>query len=96
MPPRGRSTHSSSASSPAKQAREKRGDIGGAIFLARSFDEDVAERYRSATRMEDGSGSWLREQAVTGYEGFVRMGARRGFHLLLVIEKDDSFEPNLS
>lgn len=76
----------------AKQAREKRGDIGGAIFVARSFDEDVAERYRTATRMEDGSGSWLREQSVTGYEGFVRMGARRGFHLLLVKEKDDGFE----
>jgi hypothetical protein len=24
-----------------------------------------------------------------------RMGARRGFHLLLVIEKDDAFEPIL-
>lgn len=41
--------------------------------------------------------SWLlREQTVTGYEGFVRMGARRGFHLLLVLEKNGGFEPMLT
>jgi len=81
----------------AKQAREKRGDIGGAILVAPSFDEDAAETYRKATRMDEGSGRWLMsEQAVTGYEGFVRMGARRGFHLLLVLDKGDRFEPILS
>ncbi len=79
----------------AKQARAKRGDIGGAIFVARSFDEDVAERYRAATRLEEGSASWLTEKSVTGYEGFVRMGSRRGFHLLLVVETSDGFDPIL-
>ena len=81
----------------AKQARDKRGDIGGAMLVARSFADDVAERYRAVTRLEEGSSSWLlREQTVTGYEGFVRIGARRGFHLLLVHESGDGFEPILS
>jgi hypothetical protein len=69
----------------AKQAREKRGDIGGAIFVARSFDEGVAERYRTATRTEDGSGSWLRDSRSPDTK--VRADGRTPrFHLLLVIE----------
>jgi hypothetical protein len=31
----------------------------------------------------------------TGYEGFVRLGPRRGFHLLLVQERDGRFHPVL-
>lgn len=80
----------------AKVAREKRGDIGGAIFVAPAFDERIAERYRILTRIEEGSGGWpLKEKAITGYEGFVRIGARRGFHLLLVVESKDGYEPIL-
>ena len=80
----------------AKAAREKRGDIGGAIFVAPSFDDRIAERYRVLTRIEEGSGGWpLREKAITGYEGFIRIGARRGFHLLLVGETNNGFEPIL-
>ena len=35
------------------------------------------------------------EEKLTKYEGFIRMGPRRGFHLLLVVEKGDTFEPIL-
>lgn len=33
--------------------------------------------------------------SVTGYEGFVRIGTRRGFHLLLVHETETGFQPVL-
>ena len=32
---------------------------------------------------------------MTGYEGFVRLGPRRGFHLLLVRETEGGFKPIL-
>ena len=50
--------------------------------------------YRGATLVEKTS-RWSFEDALTRYEGFVRMGPRRGFHLLLVSESPSSFEPIL-
>ena len=35
------------------------------------------------------------EESFTKYEGFVRVGPRRGFHLLLVQETDEGFTPIL-
>jgi hypothetical protein len=35
------------------------------------------------------------EESFTGYEGFVRVGPRRGFHLLLVEETAGGFVPVL-
>jgi hypothetical protein len=74
----------------AKTARIKTGDIGGAILVADSFDEDAIQAYRKRIK-EQSSSSWLFsvQKSMTGYEGFVRMGARRGFHLLLVKRTED-------
>lgn len=80
----------------AKQARTKTGDVGGAFLVARRFNDEVLESYSKALEegTESSKKSWLNfEEAFTGYAGFVRIGARRGFHLLLVEEKDDGFVP---
>ena len=71
----------------AKTARIKTGDVGGAFFIAPSFPEDVLQAY--AERVHGGS------ESLTGYAGFVRIGTRRGFHLLLVEERDESYFPLL-
>lgn len=75
-----------------KSARAKTGDIGGALLVAQQFAPDALANYRSGRRPSD-SGRFLAvEESLTGYEGFVRIGARRGFHLLLVQETAAGFE----
>lgn len=77
----------------AKLARKKTGDVGGAFYVARELDEAILDSYRQALATAS-SGSWFgMEESFTGYEGFVRVGPRRGFHLLLVRETDEGFEP---
>lgn len=78
----------------AKSARIKTGDVGGALLVAPSFDEAAADVYRAATKQEGETRGWTfgAIEAFTDYEGFVRIGARRGFHLLLLAETADSFE----
>jgi hypothetical protein len=79
----------------AKQARIKTGDIGGAFFVARHFDDSVLEAYEKTLQESKSKGLLALEEAFTGYAGFVRIGARRGFHLLLVEETDDGYAPIL-
>ncbi|MCG3191969.1 MAG: Serine/threonine-protein kinase PknD [Thermoanaerobaculia bacterium] len=79
----------------AKTARIKTGDVGGAILIAPEFDEETAEAYRAAVSNEiEPSRSWTFAaiESATNYEGFVRIGPRRGFHLLLVAETGQGFE----
>ena len=78
----------------AKEARTKTGDIGAALLIAPRFDQATLEAYDSVLESAS-SGRWLSlGEALTGYEGFVRTGPRRGFHLLLVAEgKDYDFQP---
>jgi len=78
----------------AKMARKKTGDVGGAFLVAPSFEEATAEAYEKL--LAGGSGSWFSlEESFTGYEGFLRVGPRRGFHLLMVEEREDGFFPLL-
>jgi len=81
----------------AKTARIKTGDVGGAFLIARSFDDDALAAYRAGDPGSTSGGRWTFgfEESFTGYEGFVRVGPRRGFHLLLVEETDDGFLPIL-
>jgi tRNA A-37 threonylcarbamoyl transferase component Bud32 len=81
----------------AKTARLKTGDVGGAFLIARSFDDDALAAYRAGDPGTASGGRWTFgfEESFTGYEGFVRVGPRRGFHLLLVEETDDGFVPIL-
>ena len=75
-----------------KRARKKRGDIGGVFLVSRGFSDEVLEAYR--TLLHQGFGNrFLGMDKSLGYEGFVRLGAGRGFHLLLVEERDDGFRP---
>ncbi len=75
----------------AKELRSKTGDIGGALLVARTFEPEVLAAYRQG-EAHSGSGKWLSiEESFTGYEGFVRVGTRRGFHLLLIEEGDEGF-----
>lgn len=51
--------------------------------------------YGSAT-LEDGSRPWGLEEALKpATRGSLRMGPRRGFHVLLSQERPDGFEPIL-
>jgi len=79
----------------AKTARLKGGDVGGAILVARSFDDATVEAWRSAELGSTGRFTFGVEESFTKYEGFVRVGPRRGFHLLLVEETDEGFTPVL-
>lgn len=79
----------------AKSARTKTGDVGGVLLVAPSFPDAVLESYRTSLQTAS-SGSWFSvEESFTGYAGFVRIGARRGFHLLLVEDRADGFAPIL-
>lgn len=80
----------------AKTARIKTGDVGGAFLIAPAFEESTIDAYREATTPEHGTKTLFGfEEKLTGYEGFVRIGPRRGFHLLLVAETEAGFEPVL-
>jgi hypothetical protein len=78
----------------AKIARIKRGDVGGAFLISPVFEEKMLEAYVVATTPEAEPGGWKfgAIEAMTSYEGFVRIGPRRGFHLLLVRETAHGFE----
>ncbi len=75
----------------AKKARIKTGDVGGVLVVAPSFSDEVLEVYQENVQ---GASTWFGvEESFTGYAGFVRIGARRGFHLLLVEETNKGFSP---
>ncbi len=79
----------------AKGARSKTGDIGGAFLIAPEIEDATVEALAALAAPEK-SGRWFGvEESFTGYEGFVRIGPRRGFHLLLVRETATGFEPLL-
>jgi hypothetical protein len=80
----------------AKTARIKTGDVGAACLIAPWFSEEAIAAY-AAGRDSSGSGTWemTLSESITGYEGFVRLGPRRGFHLLLVKESEEQFTPIL-
>ncbi len=76
----------------AKTARKKTGDVGGVCLIAPQFDDATLETYRETVKTPPGGLLGL-EESLTGYEGFVRIGPRRGFHLLLVEESGAGFAP---
>jgi serine/threonine protein kinase len=79
----------------AKSARTKTGDIGGAFLISPQITPEARAAYVEATKPEKASGWFGVEESFTGYEGFVRIGARRGFHLLMLEETPDGFQPIL-
>jgi serine/threonine protein kinase len=76
-----------------KRARHKTGDIGGVFLVAEHFDDALLQAYEE--RLHQAKSSWMfsLQNSMTGYEGFVRIGARRGFHLMLVELDGKSFRP---
>ncbi|MEM9293063.1 MAG: serine/threonine-protein kinase [Acidobacteriota bacterium] len=77
----------------AKTARVKTGDIGGALLIAPDFSPEVLQAYKEITAKQEGG--WFFEETFTGYEGFVRMSSRRGFHLLLLQDDGETLKPVL-
>ncbi|MEL6180864.1 MAG: hypothetical protein AAFS10_18030, partial [Myxococcota bacterium] len=73
----------------AKKARIAFGHIGGAILVSNSFTPEALAYYNDLIQRKPQS-NWFTnlQETFTGYEGFVRIGPRRGFHLLLVREDD--------
>lgn len=80
----------------AKTARKKTGDVGGVFWIAPRFSDETLLAYRQVLH-KAGTSSWFSvEENFTGYAGFVRIGPRRGFHLMLIEEREDgSFLPLL-
>jgi len=78
----------------AKRARLDGGDIGSLLIVAPSFPTDVIESYLAIVEAST-HGTARMQESFTGYAGFVRLGTKRGFHLLLVEDKGDTFEPIL-
>ncbi|MEO1369428.1 MAG: hypothetical protein AAFX50_19800, partial [Acidobacteriota bacterium] len=78
-----------------KEARIKRGDIGGVVLVTPRLTDEVRDAYKQMV-----SGGWGNKlfgfDRSMGYEGFVRLSARRGFHLLLVERTPDAFLPHFS
>ncbi|MFP4600753.1 MAG: serine/threonine-protein kinase [Persicimonas sp.] len=76
-----------------KRARHKTGDIGGVFLVADHFDEEFLAAYEE--RLGEVKTSWMfsLQNSMTGYEGFVRIGARRGFHLMLVQLDENAYRP---
>lgn len=79
----------------AKTARIKTGDVGGACFIAPEISPEALALYDKLTSSEEKKKKrfFSFQDSMTGYEGFVRIGARRGFHLLLIVETEGSFKP---
>lgn len=76
----------------AKSARLEGGDIGGVVFVASEFPEETIVRYLE-TIDSNARGLQKLQENVTGYAGFVRLGPRRGFHLMLVEDRAGVFVP---
>ncbi|MBK9037459.1 MAG: protein kinase [Myxococcales bacterium] len=70
-----------------RRARDGAGELGAAILVAPTFDEDALEAYLAALR----TGGALRASldALSHREGYLRLGMRQGFHVLLVEETAD-------
>ncbi len=80
----------------AKTARLKTGDVGAALLVAPSFTEEALATYRSRTSPGEAR-SWVLglQSSLTKYEGFIRLGTKRGFHLLLLEDHGGALEPVL-
>ncbi|MEM9554532.1 MAG: serine/threonine-protein kinase [Acidobacteriota bacterium] len=79
----------------AKTARTKTGDVGGVVLAVPRLTDELIDVYRGALHHAS-SGSWFGvEESFTGYAGFVRIGPRRGFHLLLIEVADEVYQPFL-
>jgi len=76
----------------AKDARSKQGDIGGVLLISKHFPAAVLEAYRSMLHRGFGNRLLGLDKSM-GYDGFVRLTSRRGFHLLLVEERDGELQP---
>lgn len=80
----------------AKTARIREGDIGAAIFIAPNIGEHTRARYaRMTSRAESRSWVFGLQNSFNQYEAFIRIGTRRGFHLLLIEEHDRELVPLL-
>ncbi|MFN7962005.1 MAG: serine/threonine-protein kinase [Thermoanaerobaculia bacterium] len=78
-----------------KAERIKTGDVGGALLVARQLSPGLLDAYGGGGSLSESGRRFAVEESFTGYEGFVRVGPRRGFHLLLVEESESGFRPIL-
>lgn len=70
-----------------KTEREKRGDVGAVVLVAQEIERDAAEAYGELL-YSGRSNKWFGLDQSLGYHGFVRLSARRGYHLLLARASD--------
>ncbi len=78
-----------------KNDRLKSGDVGAAVLVSPRLDPGLVAAYHQGRNPEATERWFAVEESFTGYQGFVRVGPRRGFHLLLVAETATGFEPVL-
>lgn len=75
-----------------KEARPHPGELGAAILVAPRFSEEALAAYLKALR-STGPALLSSLGALTHTEGYVRLSARRGFHVLLVEEEGGRRRP---
>ncbi|OIP41838.1 MAG: hypothetical protein AUK47_05650 [Deltaproteobacteria bacterium CG2_30_63_29] len=73
-----------------KETSPSAGSLGAAILLAPSFDDEALDAYIKSFRK---AGLWSRLDVFTHLEGFLHLGARTGFHVLLVEETEGRRRP---
>ncbi len=77
----------------AKRGRPNGDELGGAILLAPSFDDRALETYLGALRQSSGISLFGMLDAFSHRQGFVRVGAKGGLHLLLVEDAEGRRRP---
>ncbi|RLB55799.1 MAG: hypothetical protein DRJ42_05210 [Deltaproteobacteria bacterium] len=77
----------------AKRGGGNQGGLGGAILVAPSFDEEALEAYLGGLRTINRRSIFSGADVFSHREGYLRLGARSGFHVLLVEETDGRRRP---
>lgn len=68
-------------------------ELGGAILVAPRFEEEALAGYLEALRGAKKRSVFSGLDALSHKEGFVRLGARSGFHVLLIEETEGERRP---
>jgi hypothetical protein len=68
-------------------------ELGGAILIAPRFEEEALGGYLEALRGAKKRSVFSGLDALSHKEGFVRLGARSGLHVLLIEETDGERRP---
>ncbi len=76
-----------------KTSRPDAAEMGAAVLIAPSFDEDALEAYLKGLRSADKRKFWKRFDAFSHIQGYLHINTGVGFHVLLVEEAEGRRRP---